>query len=148
MSRPKQPAKGKRNKPAMRIAEAHSKAFPNGTPKTEAEPTDAAQALADAHNLVSLAERTFEAQGEFAEGHEVILREALRTACDDFDVIGLALVSGTGVSSSVFTRAMARCDLALAISQFRERYGYIRDPNGFRVRPLRVDEQRTTEVQS
>lgn len=53
-----------------------------------------------------------------------ILREALRAAKDDFEILGDSAQSELGVPHGmVFARAQRRLDLALALADYRERFG-------------------------
>lgn len=76
-------------------------------------------------NLVGLAESTFEHQGE-GGAPVAILREALRCAQDDFDVIRDAqTTSDGGVEEMFFLRCDSRIALALALFEYREEFGYV-----------------------
>lgn len=53
-----------------------------------------------------------------------ILREAIRCAQDDFEILGDSAQSELGVPHHmVFSRAQRRLDLALALADYRERFG-------------------------
>ena len=87
--------------------------------------TEAASELEALRAIVKMAEGIFEFEGEPGAGADptVILREALRVAREDFDVLTVAASRGE-LESSVYNRMSRRCDLALALGAYRARFGY------------------------
>lgn len=106
---------------AARMAYAPSVEEPeplNDIDRTDEE-LDVLRALANA------AERIFEHGGPVDKKPENVLIEALRTAGDDFALFGTDAYTGDGAAGSMaFRRAELRCELALAIFEFRREFGY------------------------
>ena len=76
--------------------------------------------LAALRRLVSAAELAFEFNGEVGHDPSSILREALRSACDDIGQLG----AEHAPQAMAFTRAQYRCELALALFEYRSEFGF------------------------
>ena len=76
--------------------------------------------------LADAAERSFVNEGTI-DGEPTpieILREAIRCASSDFDLLDESYSNGLGmVDDFVFTRAQRRLQLALALAEYREQFG-------------------------
>lgn len=68
--------------------------------------------------IAKVAEGIFEHHGE-GDAAVAVLREALRSAGDDFGVIGDAHGAGQGVPEMFYVRAKARTELALELAGYR-----------------------------
>jgi len=74
--------------------------------------------------LADAVELAFQNEGIGNPSPNDILREAIRCAKDDFELIGDASESGLGAPEGmVFQRAQLRLDLALTLADYRERFG-------------------------
>ncbi|MGC4094897.1 MAG: hypothetical protein QM756_44665 [Polyangiaceae bacterium] len=58
-----------------------------------------------------------------------MLREALRSAGEDFGIIADADRAGGGVPTMAFRRAELRCQLAIALFEYRSEFGFS-EPTG------------------
>jgi hypothetical protein len=102
--------------------------------ETSADELDRTDEELDAlRNLVQVAEGVFEHDGE-SSAPVALLREALRSARADFDLLGDASGCGSALGGLTFIRCVRRIDLALALAEYRESFGYIESDNERKVR--------------
>jgi hypothetical protein len=81
-------------------------------------------------DLAARAELIFEHDGETGSDPSNVLREALRSAGNDFALLGDEVYSGGGTATSMtFRRAELRCELALAVFAYRSEFGYTESDN-------------------
>ncbi|MGC4088314.1 MAG: hypothetical protein QM756_10525 [Polyangiaceae bacterium] len=74
--------------------------------------------------LVRAAEKSFHYQGPITTNPTDVLVEALGAASEDFAVISDAEGAGGGVAPSAFRRAELRCQLAIALFEYRSAFGF------------------------
>lgn len=105
---------------AARMAYAASVEEPE--PETELERDD--EELDVLRELAKAAEAVFFHEGPRTQAPTNVLVEALGAAADDFSTISMAEGAGSGVSSSAYRRAELRCQLAVALFEYRSEFGF------------------------
>ncbi|MFZ5891266.1 MAG: hypothetical protein ACOY0T_09470 [Myxococcota bacterium] len=94
-------------------------------PEAETEVDRSEEELDHLRSIVNAAELIFEHGGPVDKKPENVLIEALRTAGDDFALFGTDASAGDGTASSMaFRRAELRCELALALFEYRREFGF------------------------
>jgi len=130
-----QPVKSGIHRAAKRIGLELAEA-PAEEPDRTDEELDVLRDIAEKAGLI------FEHNGEVSTDPTAILREALRSASDDIGIIGDASQGGGGAASSMtFVRAQCRIELALALFEYRQAFGYIESDDERSVRETVEAEQ-------
>lgn len=90
-----------------------------------AETGDPRAEVDDLHEVLKAAAYIFET-GEEVPGlksADAVLREGLRAAIADFELLGALASTGTAPDTRDFFRAESRCRLALKLADYRARFG-------------------------